>query len=113
MASDPVADVDAVLRFSPPQLTAEDASRVALALFGVPAARARDLGSERDRTFRLEDGNGDPIAVLKVSNSGEDPAILDMEAAAALHVSAVDPGLHVAVPRRALQAHEAGPARPD
>ena len=80
-----------------PALTPADAVRALGTLFGVDADDARDLGSERDRTFLLSAG-GRPCAVLKVSNSAEDPEVLDMEAAAALHAHAVDPGLGVALP---------------
>jgi Ser/Thr protein kinase RdoA (MazF antagonist) len=38
------------------------------------------------------------VAVLKVSNPAEDPEVLDMEAAAALHVHHIDPALRVARP---------------
>jgi 4-aminobutyrate aminotransferase-like enzyme/Ser/Thr protein kinase RdoA (MazF antagonist) len=106
-----VPAVDLVLTASRPTLTAADALEVARSLFGVAATGARDLGSERDRTFALDDGAGRPVAILKVSNPSEDPEVLDMEAAAALHVTAVDPGLSVAVPWRALGAGDPGPAR--
>ena len=105
--------VDLVLTASRPTLTAADALKVARSLFGVAATGARDLGSERDRTFALDDRAGRPVAILKVTNPSEDPAVLDMEAAAALHVTAVDPGLTVAVPWRACGAGDPGPARPD
>jgi 4-aminobutyrate aminotransferase-like enzyme/Ser/Thr protein kinase RdoA (MazF antagonist) len=84
--------MDRVLTGATPDLTADEAVEIGAALFGVSARSARDLGSERDRTFRL-DGH-----ILKVSNSAEDPRVLDMEAAAALHATAVDPGLRVALP---------------
>jgi 4-aminobutyrate aminotransferase-like enzyme len=89
--------VDPVLTGATPRLTPADAVEIAAALFGVHARAARDLGSERDRTFRLDD-----VAILKVSNAAESTDVLDMEAAAALHVAAVDPGLRVAVPRAAV-----------
>ena len=104
--------MDLVLRTAPPRLTPSDALEVASLLFGVTAVRASDLGSERDRAFALSDGAGRPLAVLKVSNPAEDPAVLDMEAAAALHITAVDPGLRVAVPWRPLDTGDPGPARP-
>jgi len=104
--------VDLVLSASPPRLTNLAALGVALSTFGVTAAAARDLGSERDRTFALDDRHGRPLAVLKVSNPSEDPSVLDMEAEAALHVTAVDPGLRVAVPWRSRQTGDPGPARP-
>jgi 4-aminobutyrate aminotransferase-like enzyme/Ser/Thr protein kinase RdoA (MazF antagonist) len=99
--------VDGVLTGANPQLSPEDAVEIGATAFGVSARTARDLGSERDRTFLLE---GEAGAILKVSNANEDPEVLDMEAALALHVTAVDPELRVAVPWRA--AGDAGPARP-
>lgn len=97
--SSSLAAVDRVLSGETPRLTETDAVEIGAALFGVRADTAKDLGSERDRTFLLE-GDG-PVAILKVSNSAEDPDVLDMEAAAALHVTAVDPGLRVALPKPA------------
>jgi len=99
--------VDSVLTGATPRLTSVDAVEIAATLFGVRADTARDLGSERDRTFLLEAAG--PVAILKVSNSAEDERVLDMEAAAALHVTAVDPELRVALPWRATG--EPGPAR--
>ena len=109
-----VAHMDRVLTADRPRLTTADAVAVAADLYGVVAQGARDLGSERDRTFVLQDGDGDDatVAVLKVSNAAEDPAVLDMEAAAALHVTAMDPGLVVALPWRSQAGGAAGPARP-
>jgi 4-aminobutyrate aminotransferase-like enzyme/Ser/Thr protein kinase RdoA (MazF antagonist) len=111
--------MDTVLRASRPAVTDADAVELARARFGVAAAAARDLGSERDRTFALDDADGTPVAILKVSNASEDPEVLDMEAEVALHVMAADPGLRVAVPWRPAQdsdhatvAHPPGPARP-
>ncbi|WP_091105420.1 aminotransferase class III-fold pyridoxal phosphate-dependent enzyme [Nonomuraea pusilla] len=104
--------MDAVMRGARPRLTTADAVAVAEASFGVRARAARDLGSERDRTFLLTDDDGGPLAVLKVSNPAEDPAVLDMEAAAALHVTTVDPGLRVALPWRQASTGAPGPARP-
>lgn len=107
-----VAAMDPVLRASPPRLMVSDALEVASSAFGMAAAAARDLGSERDRTFALDDDHDRCIAVLKVSNLAEDPAVLDMEAGAVLHVTGVDPGLRVAVPWRSLETGDPGPARP-
>ena len=91
------AAVDVTLRTRRPALTPSDAVRALGTLFGVAADDARDLGSERDRTFLLS-AAGRPCVVLKVSNPAEDPEVLDMEAAAAFHAHAVDPGLGVALP---------------
>jgi 4-aminobutyrate aminotransferase-like enzyme/Ser/Thr protein kinase RdoA (MazF antagonist) len=102
--------VDTVLRASRPALSEADAVELACSCFGVRAAVARDLGSERDRTFALDDADGQPVAILKVSNASEDPAVLDMEAEVALHVLVADPGLRVAVPWRG--ARDSDPAHP-
>ena len=104
--------MDAVLTGATPRLTATDAVELGATLFGVRARAGRDLGSERDRAFLLHD-DGAAVAVLKVSNSAEDPGVLDMEAAAALRVSAVDASLRVALPWRPLATADPGPARPD
>lgn len=74
-------------------------------MFGIHG-NASDLGSERDQAFLLDDdGSG---GVLKISNSGEDEAVLDLEEAAIAHVTAVDPDLPVArplAPRAAFDGH--------
>jgi 4-aminobutyrate aminotransferase-like enzyme/Ser/Thr protein kinase RdoA (MazF antagonist) len=104
--------VDQVMTGRPPRLLPGDTIAVARQMFGVAAERARDLGSERDRAFALDDAVGRPVAVMKVSNPAEDPGVLDMEAAAALHVMGVDPGLWVAAPWRSLSSGTPGPAEP-
>ncbi|HYN75559.1 MAG TPA: hypothetical protein VEV13_05115, partial [Candidatus Limnocylindria bacterium] len=93
--------IDAVLASSPPAFSEVEAVGLASEAFQVAAAGARNLGSERDQTFLLLDRNASPVAVLKVSNAAEDPATLDMEALAVLHIGRVDPTLPVAVPRAA------------
>jgi 4-aminobutyrate aminotransferase-like enzyme/Ser/Thr protein kinase RdoA (MazF antagonist) len=105
--------VDTVLRASRPALSDADAVELARSCFGVDPATARDLGSERDRTFMLEDADGGPVAILKVSNTSEAPEVLDMEAEVALHVTRADPGLGVALPWRPVQTGDPGPARPE
>jgi len=104
--------MDRVLTGARPGLEATDAVAVAGELFGVEAQTAHDLGSERDRTFALHDADGRPTAIIKVSNAHEDPDVLDMEAAAALHVATVDPELGVALPWRTRASGGAGPAQP-
>jgi 4-aminobutyrate aminotransferase-like enzyme/Ser/Thr protein kinase RdoA (MazF antagonist) len=94
-----------VLAAPPPRFSAEDAARIAAEVFGVEG-RASDLGSERDQAFLIDDGSAG--AVLKISNSGEDPALLDFEEAAIAHVAAVDPELPVArplAPRGSIDGH--------
>lgn len=84
-----------VLETQPPAFTPDDAAAVAAEAFGL-AGTATDLGSERDQTFLIESPAGD--AVLKISNAGEDPAVLDLEHEAILHVLRIDPELPVARP---------------
>jgi 4-aminobutyrate aminotransferase-like enzyme/Ser/Thr protein kinase RdoA (MazF antagonist) len=78
-----------VLETSPPGFSPEEVTSIAAELFNL-RGEARDLGSERDQTFLVGDG------VLKISNTGEDPAVLDLEAKALAHIERVDPELPIA-----------------
>ena len=86
--------VDPVLTAPPPTFIEEEAAALARELFGVEGA-AVSVASERDQTWLIE---GDRPAVLKISNSAEDPGQLDLEALAAQRVAHVDPELPVALP---------------
>ena len=81
-----------VLEATPPRFSVEEASEIAARLFGVEGPAA-PLESERDQGFVIEGGG-----VLKISNAGELPQVVDMETAAALHVGRADPELPVAAP---------------
>jgi 4-aminobutyrate aminotransferase-like enzyme/Ser/Thr protein kinase RdoA (MazF antagonist) len=83
-----------VLEAPPPRFSADEAAAIAAELFSV-RGNAVELGSERDQTFLLDDG------VLKISNLGEDAAVLDLETKAILHGSAADPELPLPRPRPA------------
>ncbi|MDX6441156.1 MAG: hypothetical protein QOE43_885, partial [Gaiellaceae bacterium] len=85
-----------VLESAPPRFSDGDVARIAAELFGLEGA-ATNLGSERDQTFLVEGPAG--AGVIKLSNLGEDPATLDLETEAILHLSRVDPELPVARPR--------------
>jgi 4-aminobutyrate aminotransferase-like enzyme/Ser/Thr protein kinase RdoA (MazF antagonist) len=85
-----------VLEAPPPRFSADEVAAIAAELFGLDG-EAIDLGSERDQTFLIDDGG--PGGILKISNLGEDPAVLDLEAAAIEHISRVDPELPIARPR--------------
>jgi 4-aminobutyrate aminotransferase-like enzyme/Ser/Thr protein kinase RdoA (MazF antagonist) len=87
---------ESVLEAPPPRFTAEEIAAIAAELFGLRGV-ARDLGSERDQTFLIDDGAEG--GVLKISNLGEDPAVLDLETEAILRISRVDPELPVALSR--------------
>ncbi len=88
-----------MLQAPPPTFSPAQACEIGRASFGIDALGARSLGSERDQAFLLTGHGGSGVAVLKVSNPAEDPAMLDMEALAALHAVRCDPGLTVALPR--------------
>jgi 4-aminobutyrate aminotransferase-like enzyme/Ser/Thr protein kinase RdoA (MazF antagonist) len=88
--------VSSVLESKPPRFSAEDVARIAAELFAIEGT-ATNLGSERDQTFLVE-GPAD-AGVVKLSNLAEDPATLDLEAEAILHVTRFDPDLPVARPR--------------
>src|SRR5438477_4662492 len=87
---------ESVLEPPPPRFTADEIAAIAAELFGLRGV-ASDLGSERDQTFLIDECAAG--GVLKISNLGEDPAVLDLETEAILHVSRVDPELPVARPR--------------
>ncbi|MBA2757605.1 MAG: aminotransferase class III-fold pyridoxal phosphate-dependent enzyme, partial [Chloroflexi bacterium] len=98
-AADPDS-VDPVLRARRPTITSAQAPEIAERTFGLRAHAARDLGSERDQAFLLADDADRPVAVMKISNTSEDPSTLDMEALAVLHAARVDPDLPLAMPWR-------------
>ena len=52
------------------------------------------LDSERDQNFCIRTETGDQF-VIKIANSAEDPAIIDMQLKALEHIATVDPGLPV------------------
>jgi Ser/Thr protein kinase RdoA (MazF antagonist) len=83
-----------VLEAQPPQFTEGEVAELASRLFGV-SGTAVALGSERDQAFLIDDGHGGG-GVLKISNSGEDEAVLDLEGQAIAHIEHVDPELPVA-----------------
>ena len=91
-------DFDAILASDPPTFSEADAARIATDTFGVRAATARSLGSERDQAFRLATASGEGVAIMKISNLAEDPATLDMEALGVLHAHRADPTIPLALP---------------
>jgi 4-aminobutyrate aminotransferase-like enzyme/Ser/Thr protein kinase RdoA (MazF antagonist) len=83
-----------------PRFTVSRAEEVARRLFGF-VGTASALESELDQNFLLTEGDREPV-VLKVSNGAADPAVIDMQTAAVLHVARVDPELPVARPLPAI-----------
>ena len=90
---------EGVLEAPPPRFTADEVAVIAAALFGLEGG-ATDLGSERDQTFLIDDGAAG--GVLKISNLGEEAAVLELEIEGILHIKRIDPELPVAAPRLSL-----------
>jgi 4-aminobutyrate aminotransferase-like enzyme/Ser/Thr protein kinase RdoA (MazF antagonist) len=88
--------VSSVLEATPPSFDEAAVARIAAERFGLEGV-VTNLGSERDQTFLVE--SEADAGVVKISNLGEDPATLDLEAEAILHICRVDPSLPVARPR--------------
>jgi Ser/Thr protein kinase RdoA (MazF antagonist) len=78
-----------------PAFSKAQAEEIAQRSFDLRAS-AHPLASERDQNFRLRAEDGSEW-VLKIANPAEEPAILDMQTLALLHIARVDPKL--AVPR--------------
>jgi 4-aminobutyrate aminotransferase-like enzyme/Ser/Thr protein kinase RdoA (MazF antagonist) len=95
-----------VLEAPPPRFSADEVAAIATELFGLRGT-AVELGSERDQTFLIDDGGEG--GVLKISNLGEEPAVLDLETQAILHVARVAPELPLPRPRRAEGWGDDGP----
>ena len=89
-----------VLEAPPPRFHAADVAAIAAEIFGVDGV-AVELGSERDQTFLIDDAAGGG-GVVKISNLGEDPSVLDFETEAILHVGRVNRELPVARPQPLL-----------
>jgi Ser/Thr protein kinase RdoA (MazF antagonist) len=84
-----------VLEEPAPAFSTAQAEEIAQRSFDIRAS-AHPLASERDQNFRLRAEDGSEW-VLKIANPAEDPALLEMQTAALLHIAQVDPTL--AVPR--------------
>ena len=89
------AGTDSVLETQAPAFSTEQAEAIAGRSFDIHAS-AHALGSERDQNFRLHAKDGSEW-VLKIANPAENPALLDMQTQAMLHIAQVDPSL--AIPR--------------
>ena len=74
-----------------PIFTTQDASRIAGELYGLQAT-AQTLPGELDHNFYLRDEAGREF-VLKISHTGEQQSILDLQNKALEHLAAHDPSL--------------------
>jgi 4-aminobutyrate aminotransferase-like enzyme/Ser/Thr protein kinase RdoA (MazF antagonist) len=88
-----IADRTPSMLEDPPQVGLVAAAEVLRTRYGIEA-ELRMLRSERDRNFLAITVDGREL-VLKVSNSGDDPAQIAMESAAMRHVEQTDPGLPI------------------
>lgn len=95
MTMDGFAELGALFDTPAPAVSPDEARALALEVFGIDAM-ATPLDGERDRNFRLRTAAGGDH-VLKISNVAEDPAVIDFQTSALLHIAAVD--ADVPVPR--------------
>ncbi|MBX6365627.1 MAG: aminotransferase class III-fold pyridoxal phosphate-dependent enzyme [Gemmatimonadetes bacterium] len=86
----PAHESEPAPRHRPPRLTATEALCVAREVFGVDAVAAEPLPSERDQNFRLRAAAGDDL-VLKLSQTNEDPGILECQNAMLERLAGVGP----------------------
>jgi len=89
------ARAESVLEAKAPAFSTAEAEAFAQRAFDIQAS-AHPLDSERDQNFRLHTKDGSEW-VLKIANPAENPALLDMQTQALLHIARVDPSL--AIPR--------------
>jgi Ser/Thr protein kinase RdoA (MazF antagonist) len=82
-----------VLEAKAPAFSVAEAEGIAKRNFGVSGS-ARALVSERDQNFHLRTDDGRQY-VLKIANPAEDPAVLDFQTQALLHIARVNPELPV------------------
>ncbi len=85
--------MSSTLQAKAPAFSIKEAAGIAQRAFGIQAS-AHPLDSERDQNFRLRAQDGSEW-VLKIANPAEEPAILDMQTQAMLHMARVDPGLGI------------------
>jgi Ser/Thr protein kinase RdoA (MazF antagonist) len=87
------AQADSVLEAPAPAFSSQEAEAIARRSFDLQAT-AHPLASERDQNFRLIAADGSEW-VLKIANPAENPALLDMQTQAMLHIARVDPSLGI------------------
>lgn len=92
-SSFPVPVSEGLFATDPPAFSEGEVLALARVQFGL-SGTLQPLAAERDQNFALRtpDGRG---FVLKIANAAEDPAVVDFQARALLHVAARDPGCPV------------------
>ena len=81
------------IKFDLPAFTRDDARTLGRRHYGLDAD-VSPLPSERDQNFLLTTAGGDRH-VLKISNAGEDPRVIDLQNAALLHLATVAPDIRL------------------
>ncbi len=81
------------LKSDPPVISRDDVNRLTLQQYGLEG-RFQSLAGERDANFLIHVDDGRKL-ILKFSHAAEDPAVLDFQCQALLHIEAQDPGLPV------------------
>ncbi|MBW8011525.1 MAG: aminotransferase class III-fold pyridoxal phosphate-dependent enzyme [Chloroflexi bacterium] len=84
---------DDLLETQSPSFTIEQVKDFANERFGL-TGKLFPLNSERDQNFRISTEVGDQF-VIKIANSAEDPAVIDMQLKALEYIANVDPELSV------------------
>jgi 4-aminobutyrate aminotransferase-like enzyme/Ser/Thr protein kinase RdoA (MazF antagonist) len=84
---------DHLLKTPSPGFTIEQVKDIAKELFGLTGSLF-PLASERDQNMHIRTETGDQF-VIKIANSAEDPAVIDMQLRALEHIAIVDPELPV------------------
>jgi len=82
-----------ILETQSPDFPIEKVNDIANMLYGL-SGKLSPLDSERDQNFRISTEAGDQF-VIKIANSAEDPAIIDLQLKALEHIALVDPELPV------------------
>jgi len=89
-----LAAAGALLDRLPPEIALDDAAIIAADYFGVTLTGPPVmLSAERDCNIRLSTADG--ALLLKISNPAEDPAAIEAQTLALLHIAAHDPALPV------------------
>ena len=87
------AKTKSVFEAQAPAFSSQEAEAIARQAFDIQAS-AHPLVSERDQNFQLRAKDGSAW-VLKIANPAENPALLDMQTQALLHIAQVDPSLPI------------------
>jgi len=93
VASNQALSQDALLETQPPGFSVEQVKDIINKLYNLNG-KLFPLGSERDQNFRIKTDTGDQF-VVKIANSAEDQATIEMQLKALEHIALVDPGLPV------------------